>query len=280
MVARKYGVVYTPDRLADFAAELLCSEIEESKFDNIKVLDPACGECALLDSVKKIKGKGYEYIGIDVDKTAILSASREYTIINNDTILPKNVRKKTAEFWAGKLPVINAIIANPPWSSEKIYNRDDLRNAGFELTVGQYDSFVLFLELAYKMICENGVFAFIIPDSIFDSQNENLRRFLTQNTEIKVIARLGEKLFDEVNRATTIIVCKKRKPTEQSITKCFRLSTDNRKKYLLTDIQLMDIYIENVHQVLQKRFLENPSCNFDVDTRREEEELLAKIKSS
>lgn len=56
MVARKYGVVYTPDRLADFAAELLCSEIEESKFDNIKVLDPACGECALLDSVKKIKG--------------------------------------------------------------------------------------------------------------------------------------------------------------------------------------------------------------------------------
>lgn len=77
------------------------------------------------------------------------------------------------------------------------------------MTVGQYDSFVLFLELAYKMICENGVFAFIIPDSIFDSQNENLRRFLTQNTEIKVIARLGEKLFDEVNRATTIIVCKK-----------------------------------------------------------------------
>ena len=36
MVARKYGVVYTPDRLADFAAELLCSEIEESKFDNIR----------------------------------------------------------------------------------------------------------------------------------------------------------------------------------------------------------------------------------------------------
>jgi adenine-specific DNA-methyltransferase len=35
MVARKYGVVYTPDRLADFAAELLCSEIEESKFDNM-----------------------------------------------------------------------------------------------------------------------------------------------------------------------------------------------------------------------------------------------------
>lgn len=280
MVARKYGVVYTPDKLADFAAELLCSEIEESRFNGITVLDPACGECALLDSVKKIRGNEYSYIGIDVDKRAILSANGEYITINNDTILPKNVRKKTDEFWKAKLPTINAVIANPPWSSEKIYDRNNLRDAGFELVAGQYDSFVLFLELAYKLVCENGVFVFIIPDSIFDSQNENLRRFLTANTEIKVIARLGEKLFDEVNRATTIIVCKKTKPTDKSITKCFRLSTPNRRKYLLTDIKLIDIYRENVHQVLQSRFFENPSCNFDVDTRREEEELLAKIKSS
>lgn len=280
MVARKYGVVYTPDKLADFAAELLCSEIEESRFNGITVLDPACGECALLDSVKKIRGNEYSYIGIDVDKRAILSANREYTTINNDTILPKNVRKKTDEFWKAKLPTINAVIANPPWSSEKIYDRNTLRDAGFELVTGQYDSFVLFLELAYKLVCENGVFVFIIPDSIFDSQNENLRRFLTANTEIKVIARLGEKLFDEVNRATTIVVCKKTKPTDKSITKCFRLSTANRRKYLLTDIKLIDIYRENVHQVLQSRFFENPSCNFDIDTRREEEELLSKIKSS
>lgn len=75
-------------------------------------------------------------------------------------------------------------------------------------------------------------------------------------------------------------MCKKRKPNEQSITKCFRLSTNDRKRYLLSDIKLIDIYKENVHQVLQRRFLENPSCNFDVDTRREEENLIAKIKSS
>lgn len=62
MIARKYGVVYTPDRLADFAAELLCAEIEKSEFDSVNVLDPACGECALLDSVKKIKRNEYEYI--------------------------------------------------------------------------------------------------------------------------------------------------------------------------------------------------------------------------
>ena len=278
MVASKYGVVYTPERLANFAATLLCNEIADDNFSEINVLDPACGECALLDSIKKIKGNEFKYFGIDVDKTAILSASSEYSTINNDTILPKNIRKKTAEFWKQKLPEINAVIANPPWSSEKIYNRDDLMDAGFELINGQYDSYVLFLELAYKIVREDGIFTFIIPDSIFESQNEKLRRFLTQNTEIKIIARLGEKLFKEVNRSTTIIVCKKRKPSINSITKCFRLSTNDRKKYLLTDVELIDVYKDNVHNVLQSRFLENPFRNFDVDTRSEEEDLINKIK--
>ena len=42
--------------------------------------------------------------------------------------------------------------------------------------------------------------AFIIPDSLFDAQNERLRKFLVEKTQIKVIARLGEKIFDEVTR--------------------------------------------------------------------------------
>ena len=98
MVASKYGVVYTPERLANFAATLLCNEIANDNFSEINVLDPACGECALLDSIKKIKGNEFKYFGIDVDKTAILSASSEYSTINNDTILPKNIRKKQLNF--------------------------------------------------------------------------------------------------------------------------------------------------------------------------------------
>lgn len=110
-----------------------------------------------------------------------------------------------------KLPKIQAIIANPPWSSEKIYTRDELHQAGFSLTDGQYDSYVLFIELAYKLLQNNGYFAFIIPDSIFDAQNESLRRFLISNMQIKVIARLGEKLFENIFRATTVIICQKQK---------------------------------------------------------------------
>ena len=73
---------------------------------------------------------------------------------------------------------------------------------------------------------------FIIPDSLFDAQNENLRKFLLEKTQIKVIARLGEKIFEEVNRATTVIICKKDLPSFGSETTCFRLSTADRKEYL------------------------------------------------
>lgn len=278
MVAKNYGVVYTPNRLAEFAVELLYREAAETNTEIKSVLDPACGECALLCATKKYFNGDVKYFGIDVDKEAIMEADKDFEIQYNDSILPRNVKKQTAEYWRSKMQKISAIIANPPWSSEKIYAREDLQNAGFSLTIGQYDSFVLFVELAYNLLDNGGYFSFIIPDSLFDAQNEKLRRFLTEKMQIKVIARLGEKIFEEVNRATTVVVCRKVKPTKDSVTHCFRLTTEDRKKYLTSNLNLLDFYNEGVHDVLQGRFAENAACNFDVDTRSDEEALLAKIK--
>lgn len=278
MVDKKYGVVYTPNRLADFAAELLYREAEETNTEIKSVLDPACGECALLCAAKKHFNGTVKYFGIDVDKEVIVGSRENFEIHYNDSILPRNVKKQTAIYWRNKIKGISAIIANPPWSSEKIYTREELQNAGFSLTTGQYDSFVLFVELAYNLLDAGGYFSFIIPDSLFDAQNEKLRRFLTEKTQIKVIARLGEKIFEEVNRATTVVVCRKADPTDNSVTHCFRLTTEERKKFLTSDLSLFDFYNEGVHDVLQRRFAENAACNFDVDTRSDEEALLAKIK--
>lgn len=278
MVAKNYGVVYTPNRLAEFAAELLYIQAAETDTEIKSVLDPACGECALLYAAKKYFNGDVKYLGIDVDRKAIMDADKDFEILYNDSILPRNVKKQTAEYWRSKMQKISAIIANPPWSSEKIYAREELQNAGFSLTTGQYDSFVLFVELAYNLLDDGGYFSFIIPDSLFDAQNEKLRRFLTEKTQIKVIARLGEKIFEEVNRATSVVVCRKAKPTKASVTHCFRLTTEDRKKFLTSDSSLLDFYNEGVHDVLQGRFAENAACNFDVDTRSDEEDLLLKIK--
>ena len=176
LAEKKYGVVYTPDSLADFVAELLNKIIRQDRLIQVEnILDPACGEGALLSAYKKKSSSKINYIGIDVDLEATENIPKDFKVYKSDTILPKT-KKKTHEYWKNKLPKIQAIIANPPWSSEKIYTRDELHQAGFSLTDGQYDSYVLFIELAYKLLQNNGYFAFIIPDSIFDAQNESLRR--------------------------------------------------------------------------------------------------------
>lgn len=279
MANRKYGVVYTPYKIADFVAELLYIETKSAKFPVNIVLDPACGECALLKAAKHFFGEKSRYLGIDIDTDAISTMNGEFDIKWNDTILPRNVKRQTDEYWKEQLPSISAIIANPPWSSEKIYDRGVLNEAGFSFNTGQYDSYVLFIELAYKLLIEGGYFAFIIPDSLFESQNESLRQFLTQKMQIKVIARLGEKMFEDVNRATTVLICKKKKPNNESVTRCFRLSTDDRKEFLTTNCSLMKFYKNKSHKVLQSRFSMNNAYIFDIDTRSDEEELLTKIKS-
>ena len=279
MLNQKYGVVYTPDSLAEFVAALLYrfSDINEGK--QALVLDPASGEGSLLKAAKNFFGEYNRYIGIDVDLDATERTGREFEIIHNDTILPQNVKKATADYWREKLNNVDLIIANPPWSSEKVYERRRLADAGFTLISGQYDSYVLFIELAYKVLCDGGMMAFIIPDSLFDAQNESLRRFLVKNTQIKVIARLGEKIFDEVNRATTVIVCKKDLPDENSITECFRLTTNNRKAYLAGNGTLLSFYKREMHTVRQSRFAQNGAYHFDIDTHENEEKLIQKISS-
>lgn len=275
MIKQKYGVVYTPKSLSDFVAELLK---RASSDEQIKViLDPASGECALLSAVKAVFGDEDEYIGIDVDKEAVHNTKDKFRIIHNDAIMPQNVKKKTADYWRDKLPVVDAVIANPPWSSEKIYERANLTSAGFSLVSGQYDSYVLFMELAFNILRDGGLMAFIIPDSLFDAQNENLRKFLLEKTQIKVIARLGEKIFEEVNRAATVIICKKAFPEANSETTCFRLSTEDRKEYLAGQGTLLTYFDRKKHTVYQRRFLSNSGYNFDIDTHSNEEALIDKI---
>lgn len=66
MIKQKYGVVYTPDTLSEFVATLLERTVGDTPIR--AVLDPASGECSLLNAAKNAFGEQCEYIGIDVDQ--------------------------------------------------------------------------------------------------------------------------------------------------------------------------------------------------------------------
>lgn len=290
-----YGVVYTPDSLSEYVAALLLEEFNKDiptdsvNSKSITILDPACGEGSLLLATEKALenqkfSQEFNLIGIDIEEDVIKRDRQhfdvsKYTFYSNDALLPSETGTPI-EYWRSMGIEPELIIANPPWSSEKLYDKKRLTDAGYKFDVGQYDSYVLFIELCLNLLKNDGYMALIIPDSIFSSENCELRRYLAEKTQLKVISRLGEKLFPGVNRATTVLIVKKTRPTDKSETTCFRLSTDLRKAYFAGETSLLNCHILYSHSVLQKRFIANSGCIFDIDAQKDEESLLRKMERS
>ena len=278
---KKYGVVYTPDKLAEFTAELLYGEYGIERDGKVTILDPACGESALLLAMKEKSTGTNRYIGIDIDED-IINAN----IINNGEdidyfygdFLIQSGENSTLDFWLKKIEQVDCVIANPPWSCERLYKKEVLSREGFILADGQYDNYFLFIEQSLKILKMGGKAAFILPDSIFSDDAIRLRKMLCEKTHIFVIARLGEKIFPNVNRATTVIIVGNELPTDDTRTKCFRLGTKERKKFLNNEISLMDCYLTSVHEVKQSRFAETEECLFDIDLYEVEENLITKLE--
>ncbi len=286
-----YGVVYTPQMLANFTAKLLLSETDMENLNSdkpITVWDPACGEGILLKEFFREFNLYHKQticcMGTDIERKVVEQNKKAFTntayqFMCKNAIIPSEKITAT-NYWCHQLQNLSFVIANPPWSSEKVFSKADLFQAGYEFYTGQYDSYVLFIELCLKLTNKGGLLAFIIPDSLFSGENKKLREHLVKNTQIRVIARLGEKLFPDVNRATSIIILKNSAPTPNSTTKCYRLDTADRKSFLLGSLDLFESYMQKKHCVLQKRFEDNQNFIFDIDAREEEEFLLEKIASN
>lgn len=280
---KKYGVVYTPNKLAEFTAELLCEEYGIKGNNKETILDPACGESALLLAMKE-KGTGVErYIGIDVDKDIInanIGNNGEKIDYFHGDFLIQPGESSTLDFWIKNLGQVDCVIANPPWSCERLYKKEALSREGFILADGQYDNYFLFIEQSLKILRKGGKAAFILPDSIFSDDAIKLRKLLCEKTHILVIARLGEKIFPNVNRATTVVVVRNEVSPKDARTKCFRLTTKERKRFLNDEIDLRDCYLSNVHEVKQSRFAETEECLFDIDLYEVEENLITKLEQN
>ncbi len=280
-----YGIVYTPGDLAAFVASLAVENLARPIGDTIKVLDPACGGCSLLSASAKALGDSYRLYGIDLDERALirdqdLFPKRTLHLFNDDFIKPKNGNGRPDAFWHIHLGYPDLIIANPPWSSERIYSKAYLRSAGFEGIGGQYDAYTLFLKESLRLVKTGGICAFIIPDSFFSQENAGLRKWILSNFELVVAARLGEKLFPTINRSTAVIVVRNIKPSEESEVQMFRLKTDARRRVLSGDADLLTEYRNGVHMVKQSTLLEDSNVLLDVDSTIADKGLLAKIGSA
>lgn len=291
------GVFYTPSFLAEYLAKKVIQYYDDGKITN--VIDPACGDSILLRTFASevtLREKSLPKIfGIDRDINAIVASNVQFNeksynkfrahFIYTDGLFPIN-GKDSADGWAKirtELKIKNgfdAALSNPPWGAElKNYDLSTLRS-NFSLAKGQFDTFDLFTEVILQNLKEKGVYGLILPDSVFSQEQANFRCLLSKNTTIHLIARLGEKIFPEINRACVVIVGSKLKPKNNHQVDCFRLSANHKRKVISNELTIEEVEKELSHKVYQSRFYENDYCVFDIDLRIDEQKVFNKIQNN
>ncbi len=294
------GIVYTPKPLADFLVSKVLHFLSEDisrgayrQVDSLKIIDPACGEGELLHSVNRYLSRNqlsnhFDLYGTDIDKYAVETTSKLISAKNTlkiNALFPYESRLsifdiKSLQSHFNAQDGFDVLVANPPWGADMSHYVKELNHSDYTLNKGQFDSSDLFIELSLRIVRKGGYCAFIIPDSIFSHEKKVLRKLLTENTEIKYIARLGEKIFKDVSRGCTIIIFKNTVPSAENEVECMRLNLETRKLILKNELSYEDANSKLSHKVFQKRFSETGLYLFDIDTKDNELKVIQKLSSS
>lgn len=217
---KETGATFTPPKLADYISEKILSYYNYNYKGNnqlIKVLDPACGEGALLSSiVKKLENRNikFELLGFDsnldfLDKASINLASQysnaPISLINKDFLKQITPISKQQKLFVDPTSThcingtIDIIIANPPYVRTQIlgteYAQSIAKKFGLKGRVDLYYPFLMGMTYSLK---ENGLLGVITSNRYLSTKSgASVRKFLKEQFEILEIIDLGDtKLFD------------------------------------------------------------------------------------
>ena len=172
----------------------------------------------------------------------------------------------------------DVVIGNPPWGADLSAIRSYLEKK-YELAVGQYDSFELFLELSKRVLKDGGVWGFVVPDSIFKPEHKRLREFLCKNFRIDAIVKLGEGFFEDVFRASVIIIFSKTTHAANHQVKCMTLMKSDRDRLkTMGDMDILALEKEKGILVPQSGFEQDPEFSFEIASTDVDKSLMEKME--
>lgn len=183
------------------------------------------------------------------------------SLINDENIV-HSAFKWDDEFSEGTFDVI---VGNPPYINNR--NLEDDAKLFFEKAYStayqQYDIYVLFYELALKLLKENGYIGFITPNKFaITKYGVPLRKLLLQNKIIKVVDVSQLNVFGDVSTYPYIVIVQKAKPSNKHEILFYKPTSQN-----------LDI---TPARILQSSL--NPEQPLIFDYSIEDKSIMAKIK--
>ena len=244
----KQGSYYTPERII--------KSITKNIHPDMKYLDPCCGTGSFLLKVSEKLNSPQNIVGCDIDKTACFIAKINLIIkfkniifkpqIYNIDILTDNSVLQDEQF--------DIIATNPPWGS---MTNSEYKKFYPEIRSGE--SYSYFLIKSQKLLKQNGICIFILPESILNVKtHKDIRKFILKNFEIIQIKNLG-KIFTGVLSDVILLNLKK--------------SNDSEGKNTISIIKN-----KNKCEIQQSAYLSNKNFNFSILSDFDVE-LLKKIYS-
>jgi hypothetical protein len=207
------GATYTPVDFAAFVANHIVEAADLPKRGEIRILDPACGDGALLiELIKRLPltvRKRVEVVGYDIDPEAIRIASQRLLLEfpNLDVRLEQkdflehvlNLHNGNSLFAGPDKELFHLVIANPPYVRTQILGTQQAQQLAqnFGLT-GRVDLYYPFLLGISQVLEENGVTGVITSNRFMTTKSgQAVRRAMLSRFRILHAWDLGDtKLFD------------------------------------------------------------------------------------
>lgn len=232
-VKKETGATFTPPKLANLLADKLLQYFNGNNRE-ITVLDPSCGDGALLKAVSKkllTTRTDFQLLGYDLNNHFLDEASNIlssmlnpdcYNLLNEDFLDAIDLKPLLPELFSTESEstrlndTVDLIIANPPYVRTQILGSDYSQRIAKKFSLkGRVDLYYPFLIAMTHALKKDGVLSVVTSNRYLTTKSGiSIRKFLERNFEILEILDLGDtKLFDAAVLPAIFVGRKKSNPT-------------------------------------------------------------------
>lgn len=214
---KERGAHFTPADMAEYIASRALGMLDATnEHDVVIVLDPACGDGELLIAALKYlhdHGRKAHLIGIDTDQASLDEARKRLTmlLLEDDvldlrctnflecfTSVPETLFSDDSLDELGQLPLVDAIIANPPYVRTQVMGAEASQSLSKKYKLsGKVDLYHAFFINYARFLKPNGVLGVITSNRyLYTKSGAVVRKCLAQEFDIDYIVDLGDtKIF-------------------------------------------------------------------------------------